>query len=266
MPSNGTLRGSPATDDKARPTLLLVHPLGTGPDFWAPVMRHLPAFAWIAPDFRPDPRSEEIPALEAQSELLEAERTHAGADRCVVIGCAAGALITAIHASHHPEAVAGIVLINPAARHGPQTDAALAARAALVREKGIAALVPSLVDRIFNGCPKDAVYDAFTRRFAQQDAGSYARFLLSFRGADVAAALESLAMPALVMRGDRDVMASADDARDVHERLRHSTFVTLPDAAHFVPIQSPAIFAGLVERFISGLEAPGSAVERRASA
>src|SRR5271155_4918485 len=62
--------------------------------------------------------------------------------------------------------------------------------------------------------------------------------------------LESI--PTMIVWGERDRTIPLDHGRSAHEAIPHSTFRTLPDAAHFPHLEDPDGLARLLREFIEG--------------
>jgi pimeloyl-ACP methyl ester carboxylesterase len=62
------------------------------------------------------------------------------------------------------------------------------------------------------------------------------------------------AVPTLIAWGERDRTIPLAHGRAAHEALPHSHFVTLPDAAHFPHLESPAALATALHEFIASTE------------
>ena len=60
-------------------------------------------------------------------------------------------------------------------------------------------------------------------------------------------------MPALVVRGDEDGLASADDATAMVEALPEGRLVTLPGAGHLSNLEVPDAFSRTVADFLAAL-------------
>jgi proline-specific peptidase len=68
---------------------------------------------------------------------------------------------------------------------------------------------------------------------------------------DLTAALRKLAVPALVIYGDHDIVSDAT-ARETHEALAGSTLVELKESAHMTMVDQNRAFVAAVQRFLDG--------------
>ena len=113
------------------------------------------------------------------------------------------------------------------------------------------ALLPDVIDLAFNTLPRDGRYSRYTDMFRQNAPHGYASLALGIVGTDVSAALSSLHCPALIVAGRHDILLPPDLSRSVHQLLAGSEFVVVDAGAHFLPYQTPDIFAGLVTDFLA---------------
>jgi len=239
------------------PTLLLIHPLGADRGFWDDCLAiWRPAISCLAVDLRSAGRSPRAdgPATVARHVAdLETLRTALGIATVAPVGCAVGAMVAAAYAAACPRSIHSLVLANAAWRTSEAAAGMLRQRAALVRARGMAALLPEAVDRAFLDQPDDERRARYATRFAAQDAEAYAQSALGAAAADVSAELAALRCPTLVAAGARDVLLPpAEQAREVHARVAGARFVLFEEAAHFIPYQQPERFARLVLDFVAG--------------
>lgn len=236
------------------PALMLLHPLGSSHEFWDEC-----AAIWsqhyfvVAPDLRGAGRSpipSEPQKVSVHIRDLVALRETLGLTQVVPVGCAIGSVIATAYAAADAGAVRALVLANTTDRLGEESRQRHESRLKLVADKGIEALLPSVIDMAFDGLPKDERYSRYMERFSRNDPRGYGALALGMVGTDNAEALASLTCPALVAAGAHDILLPPRLARGVHDRLKDSEFVELADAAHFAPYQAPETFAGLVADFL----------------
>ncbi len=237
------------------PTLLLLHPLGGNLRFWdacrdlwagRPLVAYDRAGAGRTPlPDRPIRREDSLAEIDALCDTL-------GLAQIIPVGVAVGAMIAAAYAATRPERVAAVVLSNPATAMSEAGRELTLARVATVRSGGVAALLPAIIDRAFNGLPQGPAYAAYTEVFRENSAEGYAATALAAMELTVAADLPRIACPTLVTVGAHDVLFPPEEARKVAALLPHAQYRELPGAAHFPPIQTPQLFADTVAAFIDG--------------
>jgi pimeloyl-ACP methyl ester carboxylesterase len=251
------VRGGP----RSEPVLLLIHPMGADLRFWD-ACRAIwePQWPCLAVDLSGaagSPAGDGVPSIGNHARDIAALVDALAIGRVVPVGCAVGAMVATVYAGMQPRHCAGLVLSNPGFRTGPEARAMLMARAAAVRARGMAAVLPGAVDAAFEGCLRDAGYRTWLARFAAQDPEAYARQVEGVLDADVAPWLGAIEVPTLIVAGGRDRLLPVGQARAVAAGIRGSRIEEMPEAAHFIPWQRPAEFAARVGAFLERL--PGGA-------
>lgn len=246
---------SPAPQPGA-PTLLLIHPMGASLSFWDAC---LPTWQKVAGTLAVDLRGAGAspfygapPTLADHVADLEALRAALGLTRIVPVACAVGCMVAASYAARHPQHVTAMVLSNPTARTAEPARAMLQARAAAVRQGGMAAILPAAVERPFEAQPRDARYDAYCAAFAAQDPMAYAASVEGFSTADARAALAEVTCPTLLVPAAHDLLLPATLADEVAALMPPglARIALDPVGAHFLPYQRPADFAERVSAFL----------------
>lgn len=239
------------------PALLLIHPMGAALDFWDACLPGWEAhYACLAADLRSagaSPRGDGPPGLDQHVADIEALRASLGIARVIPIACAVGTMVAAAYAARHPDRVAAMVLSNPTPATSEAARAMLNARAASVREGGMAAILPAAVDRPFEAQPRDARYDAYMAAFASQDAAAYADAVDGFATADARADLPKLRCPTLLVPAAHDLLLPPALAEEVLRLMPPGVaHIALDrDGAHFLPYQRPVEFAARAHAFIA---------------
>jgi len=171
----------------------------------------------------------------------------ARAERAVLVGHSMGGGITQAVALAEPALLRGIVLVGTGARlrvHPSifevlRRDHAEAAR--LVAGWGFGPAAPAAMReegvRDFLGCPA---------------AVSEADFL-ACDGFDAMAVVARIRLPALIVCGDQDSLTPPKYARYLHEQIRGSRLVLVPEAGHYVMRERPAAVNSALEGFLADL-------------
>ena len=251
MPANLHYVSSGPAD---QPVLLLIHPLGSSYMFWDECaaiwsMR----FHVVAVDLRGAGQSP-IPdrpwkADEHVQDVISV-REALGLRDVVVVGCAIGSMVAARYAAADAAVVRGLVLSNTTTELGEASRQRHEGRLKLVAEKGMEALLPTVIDMAFDGLPKDARYTRYMERFRQNNPKGYGSLALGMVGTNNSDILSKLNVPTLVAVGAHDTLLPPELSRSVHALVKGSEFAVVEEGAHFMPYQAPDAFAALVSNFI----------------
>ena len=248
--------------------LLLLHGFGASTLLWEPV---LPALASsrraVAIDLRgfgwtertPDPDSY---TLEGQERMILGVADRLGFERFDLAGHSYGGAIALYLASRHPERVRALVLVDNAMpsyaairrnrRYGFRTFADLYVRTVALRDRRVRiGLEASYADdaKVTNERVRayaerlrvEGVEDAFFGLVGPSDEPK------------VELDLASVALPTLVVWGEKDELISAAEARRASEKLPQGRFVELPGCGHLPTEECPEAFLAAVTPFLDEL-------------
>jgi pimeloyl-ACP methyl ester carboxylesterase len=254
---------------------LLVHGFGHEAHVWdelAPAIA--PYYRTLALDLRGHGESEADPeqhyTYEAQVEDLEAVTRELNIERLILMGHSLGGRIAALFAAHHPECMAGLILVDSGPEHDPRGslrirlelrrvddetfDSVEAYRSALARAYPVAR--PETLARMARHglrrredgrfVPK---LDPRLRRYAATQGSSDERGQSPVTDR-LWAALEQISCPTLVVRGAASDVLSADVADRMQEVLADGRLATIPHAGHSVMIDNPEGFRVAVSDFV----------------
>ena len=166
----------------------------------------------------------------------------------VVVAHSMGGKIAQYAAAQGAPEIERLVLVAPgsargvgaSARHRALTEAAFGSRARIERfQRGAMtrAVGPAAMERIV----EDALVSQREHWFGWYDRG---------RGADFADRVGRIAVPAVVVAGERDPLAPpARLRRDVVERIPGARFVSLRNAGHNLAVETPDEIAGVIASF-----------------
>jgi 3-oxoadipate enol-lactonase len=236
------------------PALLLIHPLGSSHVFWdecAAIWSQ--RFRVVAVDLRgagASPIPDRNWKVDEHVRDVISVREAVGLRDVVVIGCAIGSMIAAPYAAADAAVVRGLVLSNTTTELGEASRQRHEGRLAMVREKGMEALLPTVVDMAFDGLPKDERYARYMECFRHNNPQGYGALALGMVGTNNTEILQKLDVPTLVTVGAHDKLLPTEMSRNVHTLVKGSEFVVVDQGSHFMPYQAPEEFAGLVTSFV----------------
>jgi len=245
----------------AGPALVLIHGLGASTYSWRQNIDGLSRdFRVVAVDLLGFGHSQRLAnadySLTGHARRFALLLDRLGIDRAVVVGHSLGGLVALRLAAEYPERVRGLVLVASATQRealmlgwtrylAPLRPfvSAFAYQSRAVRRRALATLYadPAAV-------PDDVVdhYLGLARFRGHQEA--LARLT---RGVarDPALDLARLAVPVLLLWGDRDRLVPPSRARWLLARLPAARFVKVPRAGHMLPEEQPDEFNRLVTEF-----------------
>lgn len=244
--------------------VLLIHPLGADQTFWDACRLHFGSgFQTISCDLRGSGASPDLDmplTLDTTVADLERLRQHLGLDKMVVLGCAVGAMAAAVYAARYPDRTLAVVMSNPGVRVTAAGAENLRLRAQLVRQSGMAALLPAAIDNAFAGYADSAARKLYEARFIGQKAENYALAVLGAATSDIAAEARRIACPVLLVPGRNDRLFGREHTDEIAANIPQAKIVSFAEGAHFIPYQQPHEFGAAVTDFLGQCGLPRSIV------
>ncbi|MFI9836160.1 4-carboxymuconolactone decarboxylase [Nonomuraea sp. NPDC051941] len=237
------------------PLLVLGPSLGTTMEIWQP---QLPALteSWRVLRYDLPGHGGSAPAAAgfAIDDLARAVLELVGDERFAVGGVSLGGAIASTIAVKAANRVRSLVLCCTSAKFGepgPWLE-----RAALVRGKGLAALVPTLRTRWFTlGFDGQGVFD----RFVEVDAESYAACCEAIAAFDLTGRLGEITAPTLVIAGSEDPATPLDHALTLAGDIPGASLTVVPRASHLANVERPdAVTAAVLGHLRSDEPAEGA--------
>jgi pimeloyl-ACP methyl ester carboxylesterase len=164
-----------------------------------------------------------------------------------LVGHSLGTIVCQHVALAAPALVRGLALCGPLIAPGDPARAALRVRADTARAEGAAGMheiTETLLRSALSGDTRQRLplAVAFVREsLMRQDGEAYARSCEALADT-VAAAVERITAPVLLVTGDEDAIAPPQAVRSMAEKLRgapHTGVVVLPRCGHWTPIERP---------------------------
>ena len=245
-----------ADGDEGKPPLLLLNSLGTDHAMWDAVMPLLMRdFRVLRMDTRGHgasdaPKGDYTLSMLAQDALAVLDA--AGVARAHVCGLSMGGMTALELAIEHPERVEKIIGANTSAQMSPDL---MRERAALVRQKGMQAVIDAVLGRFFTQGFRDRKPPLLgsTRATAlATDPEGYAACCMAIAGMKIKDKLARVKAPLLVINGAQDVSTPpAEHGERIATAVAGARSVML-DAAHLSAVEQPEAFAGAVLAFLAG--------------
>jgi 3-oxoadipate enol-lactonase len=185
--------------------------------------------------------------IEGHVDDLIALMDHLRISRGILVGLSMGGYITLRTLQRNPGRILAAVLCDT--RSGADTDEGRIKRAASamqVKKTGSAAFADGFVKAVFaeTTFTENPAAIAFIRNIiAHTPPLSIAGTLLALAArTDTTSALPSVAVPTLILVGEKDVTTPVADSRMMHEKIRGSELHVVPGAAHMSNLENPAFF------------------------
>lgn len=237
--------------------LVLLHAFPLSGRMWQAQLDALPgpdgtAARVLAPDLRgfgAAPQGDQPPSLDLLADDVALLLDRAGIDRAVIGGLSMGGYVAMAFARRHRDRLAGLLLADTKAT--PDLDTARTnreriARAVLARDSVQLLLDeqlphPQLSPTIVRERPE--VVDRVRAMMAEAapTAVAWAQRAMAARGGSLDV-LAEVRVPALVVRGEDDTIATAEDAAAMVDALPDAELRTLPGAGHLTALEQPTAF------------------------
>ncbi len=241
------------------PLVIFLHGISGNRSNWA---EQLPAFAdrytAVAWDARGYGDSDDVEGArdfgDFSADLLRVI-DHFGAKSAHLVGLSMGGRIALDFYGRHPERVATLTLadISVAARAiDPVAErAGLDRRIRPLREgKTPREIAPDIVKTLIGPATTSATIDRLTESIAALHVDSYLKTLEAVALYGGYSPFESIAVPCLLIRGQDDQIAKAEMLEALATQIPGAEFRQIPGAGHVSNIEQPALFNGLVLRFL----------------
>ena len=203
-------------------------------------------------------------SLEQMADDAIAVLDAAGVDSAHVIGASMGGAIAQIIAVKHPTRVRSLTLVCTACRNHPWRRELLEGWAARASERGMGAMASEAARWVIGPRSFRRLLPAFgwlgplalgrpTHAFVAQ-----VRAILNTDEA-LADELANIAVPALVVVGNQDILTPRGDSEELHERLPTSELVVISGAAHGLMVEHATTFNRVLLDFLGRVSTAATA-------
>jgi sigma-B regulation protein RsbQ len=221
-------------------------------------------FAFDAPGFgerEGDLTDPEEWTLKLAVETLCKEVRAAGSERVIVVGASMSGEVSLLAAARHLAQVSGLVAIGASPKHlkgngypfGAEASEAQGLMALLrsgyadaIRAVAPAVLLPEEDREIAGRCLEALVAIAGRVRDREKPIRILEKI---YAGLDLRESLGKIAIPVLLLHGERDVVAPPEIGRYLEERIPQSRLEVIPGAGHLPHMTAPARVADAIARF-----------------
>jgi pimeloyl-ACP methyl ester carboxylesterase len=252
-----------ARDVGAGTPLVLLHAFPLSSAMWLAQREGLSGrFRVVTPDLRGFGGSvlgTDEPSIEEMADDVARLFRRLGIARAVVGGLSMGGYVAMALCRRHPDLVMGLVLAGT--RAAADTDEIRAVRLAqaerLEQEDAVRVLVDDVLPNLVGPTTfrQRALIYGRVRGLVQATparAAAWAQRAMAGR-AEAFETLRGLKVPALVMVGAEDVLATEEEARAMAEAIPNAELLVIPRAGHLCAVEQPDLFNQAVAEFAAAL-------------
>lgn len=253
----------PAPDPATSPSpLVLVHGAGSSSVIWIDVLRRIaPGRRVIAPDLPGHGQSDpwhDTPTLEGYRDAVGTVCANLGVRRAVLVGHSMGGAVALACALAWPERVAGLVLVNSAARLDVSDELLALLERSLPGADGTESPGARWIDRMPAELG-DLSFSPATHREVRERwqavlyAAARQTVLADFqacRGLDLLGRLGGLKLPTLILGGEDDLLVPPSLLRETAAALPGSSLCLIPQTGHLTHLEQPEAFFGRLTSFL----------------
>lgn len=240
---------------EAAPALVLLHPVATRADVWAPLVPILASeYRVVAVDLPGHGRSASLEAtarlVEYADAVVDTVRS-LGIDHAAIVGVSFGGMIAQALALRHPERASALVLAHCGAKTPPAGKEVWEERVGAAREHGMASQVDEtlarwLTPRFLEQAPLTSAWlGDFVRTTSL---AGYEAAIRCIQELDHLEALASVRTSSLVIAGRHDVAVPLAASRAMAETM-NARFVEL-DSGHMGHVEAASAFAETTHAFL----------------
>lgn len=239
--------------------VLMIHGLGGSSNVWTPLLPEFTRLRTIRPDLPGSARSAHAQegqplSIERLAQSMKRAAAAAGAERVHVVAHSLGTIVAFHLAVNEPKFVRSLALFGPLLAPADAARPALRARAEKARNEGEAGM-QEIADALVNAATSAEtratrpVAVALVREFLmRQPADGYARTCEALAGATAVDAAR-IACPALLVTGDADSVAPAQEVQRIGRAISASQVEVLRGCGHWTTIEKPQECRDLLRRF-----------------
>jgi 3-oxoadipate enol-lactonase len=246
----------------ARMPVIFLHGFPFSLEMWGGQLEVVGArYRAIAYDIRGHGQSDVLDGqytIEGHVDDLIALLDHLRIDKTVIVGLSMGGYISLRALQRNPERFAAAVLCDT--RSEPDgNDGKLKRFEAIrgVKEHGSARFAESFVKAVFSPetfrrSPETVA--VIEKTIARTSPLSIAGTLLALASRmDTSETLAQISVPTLLMVGEQDIVTPPSASQTIHERIKGSQLVVIPDAAHMSNLENPRYFNEHLLSFLDSL-------------
>ncbi|KAI0414671.1 Alpha/Beta hydrolase protein [Xylaria grammica] len=236
----------------AGPSILFVHGLGGTTNAYQTLVSGLEEFDLVRFDWSGHGRSA-VPkstSIDLYVDDCKAVISHFGLDRIILVGHSLGGLISLHLASKIPHAIAALVLFGPVWPPPAGSQAALASRAAAVRQGGMASVADAVISNAFaTGSLRERLGEVALARemLTRQHPEGYALAIEALKDSAVPQ-LKAIVAPTKVLSGEEDKVSTVETGKSLASGIgEHAEQILLPGVGHWYMLEASTKCAEIIK-------------------
>lgn len=239
--------------------IVFMHGAGTDADSWAPQLaefgQHYRAIAWNLPGYGGSPTLAE-PSFAGMADALCDLLDELGIRRADLVGHSFGGMVAQEFAARYPARLRTLTLsgTSPAFGRpdGEWQQAFVRQRLAPIEQgKSMAELAPKMIAGLVGPAADEKGIAIARRSMGQVPSAAFAsgiKLIVTFDRRD---ALPQIAVPTLVIAGERDTNAPAAMMEKMAAKIPDAEYVCLQDVGHLAHLENPAAFNETLRLFLA---------------
>lgn len=240
--------------------LVFLHGIGGGQGAWPHQIDHFATrgyrtVAWDMPGYG-DSATIAPYTMGGAADALARLVDRLGAKRNIIVGHSLGGMVAQEFAGAHPARCHGLVLFATSPAFGKsdgdwQRDFVAARLKPLDAGQSMATVAAALVPAMLGEHPAPDARSRAESLMARVPPATYRSALQALCGFDRREWLARIAVPTLVLAGERDPNAPAAVMRKMSERIPHARYVEIAGAGHLANLERAGEFNAILENFLA---------------
>ncbi len=246
------------TGPENAPTVLFLHAVGLDLTFWDRQIEALSdSFNVVAVDLPGHGRSPGAASdwTFPNAAALIASLIHTlGTDPVHLMGISFGSMLALATVLARPDLVRSLTLIGSAATFAEPARAAMRARAETARSQGMAAILPSSLDRWFTPATRllrPHLIDRVSKTILADDPSVHAAIWDLIATFNVSNRLHEIHCPTLILVGELDLSTTPTAATLLAERIAGARLLLLPNTSHMANLEQPVAISAALKEFLN---------------
>jgi 3-oxoadipate enol-lactonase len=242
-------------DSKKDQTFLFINSLGTDFRIWDEVVEILNHYGNILLyDKRGHGLSDAVENTNSLNDFAEEAiflLESLSIKKCIPVGVSVGGMIALLLAGRIPERIVKLIFCDT--RHKIGSTQSWNERIAAVKEKGIAAVSDSILQRWFSEKFKreqGEKYGGYKNMLERSPVLGYIKTCEAIRGADLAETAKKIKISSLCIVGSEDKSTPPGDVKDLADLIEGSAYKVIKGSGHIPCVDNPEVLSKMIIDFL----------------